>query len=101
MDPEGIKLSFNGYEWAIKKPALMGNAVPIEASVELKSLRLDKKKVEIKDVQKARQGLPRRGREGRLWSSSRNEDVSELMTWLAGGWYKASEKRFERLKWLK
>ena len=44
----------------------MANGVPIEASVELESLRLDKKKVEIKDVQKAGQGLPRRGREGKL-----------------------------------
>ena len=48
MDPEGVKLPFNGHDRAIQEPALMSNGVPIETSVELESLRLDKKEMEIK-----------------------------------------------------
>ena len=98
MNSEGIKTPLNGYQWAVKKPVLMGKAEPVEAPVKLQSFRLERRKFGDWMLEKIRQCSPHRGKGGKLWDHNRTGGASGLMSWSGGSRYKASEKKKKGLK---
>ena len=77
MDPEVVRLPFNGYKRAIEKSALVGKAVPVEAPVKLQGFRLDKKESKIKMLKRLDNAYLIGGKEGDFETTTGEKMLSD------------------------